>query len=212
MKYKRRSGISYNVWLRGLCAGLSIKLIETLLIGADFLLEYRLVINFKTNCLMYEIEGNMKECKFTNKVEAELEPQDRIGQGLPEAADHDVTQTIYDEPVWTMRMYVAFISRNRELYDEMMEEELNTLDISMKKNGKENTTCMSKVLRENKDDVIEFNACDKADDFKDKKRKEKQVDYVHQERSGEECRLRLDLWEKGGADLMDPRQVSEIGN
>jgi hypothetical protein len=38
-------------------------------------------------------------------------------------------------------------------------------------------------LRENKDDVIEFNACDTADDFKGKKRKEDLVDYVYQERS-----------------------------
>jgi hypothetical protein len=47
------------------------QLIETLLIGADFLQEY-----IKTNCLMYGIEGSMKECKFTNEVEAELEPQE----------------------------------------------------------------------------------------------------------------------------------------
>ena len=30
------------------------------------------------------------------------------------------------------------------------------------------------------DDVIEFNACDKADDFKGKARKEDLVDYAHQ--------------------------------
>jgi hypothetical protein len=50
-----------------------------------------------------------------------------------------------------------------------------------------------KVLRENKDDVIEFNACDTADDFTGKMRKENQVDYVHQARSGGESRLQLDL-------------------
>jgi hypothetical protein len=44
-----------------------------LLIGADFLVEYGMVVNFKTNCLVYEIEGNIKKCKVTNKVEAELE-------------------------------------------------------------------------------------------------------------------------------------------
>ena len=49
------------------------QLIESLLIGADFLQEHGLVVNFKTNCLMYEMEGNMKECKFTNKAEAGLE-------------------------------------------------------------------------------------------------------------------------------------------
>jgi hypothetical protein len=74
-----------------------------LLNGADFLQEYGLVVNFKTNCLMYETEGNMKECKFTNKAEAWLEPQENVGHGLPGTADHDVTQTINDESVWTMR-------------------------------------------------------------------------------------------------------------
>ena len=53
----------------------SDQLIESLLIGADFLQEYGLVVNFKTNCLMYEMEGGLGECKFTNKVEAELEPR-----------------------------------------------------------------------------------------------------------------------------------------
>jgi len=43
---------------------------------------------------------------------------------------------------------------------------------------------MSNVLRENMDDVIEFNVCDKADNFKGKKRKEDQVDYVHQGSGG----------------------------
>jgi hypothetical protein len=69
---------------------------------------------------------------------------------------------------------------------------------------------MSKVLRKNKDDVIESNACDKADDFKNMKRKEKQVDYVHEERSWGESRLRPDLWEKGEADLRDPQRVLEV--
>jgi hypothetical protein len=75
---------------------ISGQLIESLLIGADFLQEYGLVVNFKTNCLMYEVEGNMKECKFTNKSEAELEPQENIGHGLPGTANRDVTQTIGD--------------------------------------------------------------------------------------------------------------------
>jgi hypothetical protein len=48
----------------------SSQLIESLLIGADFLQQYGFVINFKTNCLLYEIEENMKEFKFTNKAEA----------------------------------------------------------------------------------------------------------------------------------------------
>jgi len=38
------------------------------------------------------------------------------------------------------------VNKNRQLYDEMMEEEINSLDISVEKNGKRN--CMSKVLRE----------------------------------------------------------------
>jgi hypothetical protein len=67
---------------------------ESLLIGADFLQENRLAVNFKTNCLMYEIQGNLKECKVTNKVEAELEPEESLGHGFPEGADHDVMQAI----------------------------------------------------------------------------------------------------------------------
>ena len=83
------------------------------------------------------------------------------------------------------------------------------MDISVKKDGERNTPCMSKVLRENMGDVIEFNACDKADDPKGKKRKEDLLDYVHQ-RSGGESKLRMDLCETGEADLKDPRQVSEV--
>jgi hypothetical protein len=45
-----------------------------------------------------------------------------------------------------MRKYVVFVNRNRELYDEMMEEEINTLDINVKKNGKGNIPYKSKVL------------------------------------------------------------------
>jgi hypothetical protein len=69
------------------------QLIESLLIGADFLQEYGVVINFKTSCLMYEIEGKLKECTFTNKVEAGMGPQANIGHGHPGSADHDVMQT-----------------------------------------------------------------------------------------------------------------------
>jgi hypothetical protein len=117
-----------------------------MLTGADFLQDYTLLVNFKTNCLMYEIEGNMKEHKFTYKVEAELESQESIGHGLPETVDHNVTQAINDESSWTVRKYVAFVNRNRELYVDMMQEEINPLDISVKKNGKENTPRMSKLL------------------------------------------------------------------
>ena len=123
------------------------QLAESLLIGADFLQEYGLVVNFSTNCLMYEMEGNKKECKFTNKTEAGLESQENIGHGLPGTADHDVTQTIHDESVWTMRKYVAFVNKNRELYDEVMEEDINPLDISVKKDGKRNTPCMQMTSR-----------------------------------------------------------------
>ena len=50
-------------------------------------------------------------------------------------------------------------------------------------------------------DVIEFNASDKADDYKGRKRKEDLVDYVHQG-SGEQSKLRMDLYETE-ADLRD---------
>jgi hypothetical protein len=105
-------------------------LIELLLIGADSLQQDGLVVNFKSNCLMCEIEGNVKQCKFTNKVEAQLEPQDSTGHGLTETADHDVTQTINGESVWTVGEYVAFVSGNCELYCEVMEGVINRLDIS----------------------------------------------------------------------------------
>jgi hypothetical protein len=38
----------------------------------------------------------------------------------------------------------------------------------------------SKMLRENRNDVVEFIACDKADDFKGKNIKEFLVEEVHQ--------------------------------
>ena len=91
----------------------------------------------------------------------------------------------------------------------MMEEEINPLETNVKKDGKRNTPCMSKILRENRGDVIEFNACNKADDFKGKKRKEDLVDCV-QQGSKEESELRLDLSETGEGDLRDQRQVSEV--
>ena len=62
------------------------QLIESMVIGADFLQQYGLVVNFKTNCLKYEIEENMKECKFKNEMRAVLEPQDSTGHGLTETA------------------------------------------------------------------------------------------------------------------------------
>jgi hypothetical protein len=138
---------------------------------------------------MYEIEGNMKECKCTNKLEVHLKPQESISHGFPETVVHNVTQTINDESVWTMKKYVTFVNRNQELYDEMMEEEIITLEYKCGNNGKGNTPFMKKVLRENRNHVIEFNACNKADGFKDKKWKEDLVKYVHQERSGGESRL-----------------------
>jgi len=104
---------------------------------------------------MYEMEGNMKECQFTNQVEAELEPTESTGHGFPETADHNVTQAVNDESDGTMRKFVAFVNWIQELYAEMMEEEINSLDISVKKDGKRNTSCMSKVLKEDRDDMIE---------------------------------------------------------
>jgi hypothetical protein len=90
-----------------------------------------------------------------------------------------------------------------------MEEEINPLETNVKKDGKRNTPCMSKILRENRGYVIEFNACNKADDFKGKKRKEGLVDFV-QQGSKEESELRIDLSETGEGDLRDQRQVSEV--
>jgi hypothetical protein len=158
---------------------------------------------------MYEIEGNMKECKFTNKAEVVLEPRENIGHCLSGTADHDVIQTIHDESVWTMRKYVAFVNRSWELHDEMMGEEINPLDISVNKDGKRNTACMNNVLKENMDAVIEYNTCNKADYFKGKKRKEERVDYVYQG-SGRESKLRMDQRETGEAHLRDSRQVSVV--
>jgi len=34
-------------------------------------------------------------------------------------------QTMHDESVWTIRKYVVFVNKNLELYDEVMEEEIN---------------------------------------------------------------------------------------
>jgi len=51
----------------------------------------------KINCLMYEKGGNMKECKFTYEVEAELEPQKSAGQGFLETADYNVAKTLNKE-------------------------------------------------------------------------------------------------------------------
>jgi peroxiredoxin family protein len=73
-----------------------------------------------------------------------------------------------------------------------MEDEINPMDKSVKKDGSGNTPCMSKVLRENMDGVVEVSACDKADDSKGKKRKDDLVDYFHQG-SGAESKLRMDL-------------------
>jgi hypothetical protein len=51
----------------------SAQMLESLLIGADFLQECGLVVNLKKiNCLMCEIEGNTKKCKITYKVEGIL--------------------------------------------------------------------------------------------------------------------------------------------
>jgi hypothetical protein len=57
---------------------------ESLLSIVYFLQLYGLVVNHVTNCLMYGIERNMKQCKFANKVEAQLEPPDSTEHGLCE--------------------------------------------------------------------------------------------------------------------------------
>jgi hypothetical protein len=56
----------------------SDRLTELLLIGADFVLEYGFIVNFTTNCLIYDTDGNIKECKFTNNTERELESQKQL--------------------------------------------------------------------------------------------------------------------------------------
>ena len=60
------------------------QLIESL-IGVDFLQQYGLVANVKTDCLKYEAEGNTKECQFANEVEAQLGgPQYSTSHGFQE--------------------------------------------------------------------------------------------------------------------------------
>ena len=78
-----------------------------------------------------------------------------------------------------------------------MEGEINPFDISVKKFGKGNNSSMDEVLSEDRDDMIECNACDKADNFKVKNGKKDVVDYVHQEGSVGESGLRLKLCERG---------------
>jgi hypothetical protein len=116
----------------------SDQLVEPLIIRADFfLLEYGFTINFKTNCLTYEMEGYTKECKFTNNVEAELKPLEYLCHGLLEKGDDDVMQTAGQEPVSTVRRYMRVVDRNRELYDEMVERETKSLDTDKKSYRKE---------------------------------------------------------------------------
>ena len=125
------------------------QLMESLLIGAYFLQEYGVVVNFKTSCLMYEIERNLKECKFTSKVEARMEPQENIGHGLPGTADHDVMQTVNDESVWTIRKYVAFVNRRRELYDEVIEEEIDPLGYKCEKGWEKKYPMQEQSIKRN---------------------------------------------------------------
>jgi hypothetical protein len=89
----------------------------------------------------------------------------------------------------------------------VIEEETNPSDVSVEKDVTGNTPRMSEVLRENRDDVTEFNAYDKADDFNGKKR-EDLVDFIHQG-IGEVSILRIDLCETGG-ELRDPQQVTYL--
>ena len=94
-------------------------------------------------------------------------------------------------------MCVTFVNRNWELYGGVVEGEINPLDVSVKKFGKGNNSSMDKVLSEDRDDVIECNACDKAGNFKVKNGKKDVVDYVHKEGSVGESGLRLVLCERG---------------
>jgi hypothetical protein len=176
----------------------SDQLVESLLIGADFLREYGFTINFKTNCLTYEMEGYTKECKFTNNVEAELEPLENLGHGLPETADDDVTQATGEELVWTVRRYMRVVDRNQELYDEVAEREMKSLHTDTKSDGKEYAPLLSEVLRVNTNN----NGCVEADDIKSTKRRmeEYSVDYSYQEESGGVSVLERDLCENNKAE------------
>jgi len=65
-------------------------------------------------------------------------------------------QTINGKSGWTMGKYVVFVSRNWELYCEVMGGEIKTLDINVKRDGKENAHCMSKELSGHRNGVTEI--------------------------------------------------------
>ena len=58
---------------------------------------------------------------------------------------------------------------NRELEVEIIEE-INPLDISVKQDGKGNAPCLSKILRENLDDITELNVYEKEEDIEGKQK------------------------------------------
>jgi hypothetical protein len=111
-----------------------------------------------------------------------------------------------------VRKYVRFIERNRKLYDEVTEREVNCVDIHVMKGGKENTPFLDEEFRRNRDDTIKLNVCNEAADVKCTRRirNEDIADYVHQEESGGESRLKEDLCETADADSSDPRRISEV--
>jgi hypothetical protein len=182
--------------------------VEPSLIGADFLREYGSTINFKTNCLTYEMEGYTKECKFTNNVETQQEQQKNFSHGLPETADDDVMQNPGEELVWTVRRYMRVVDRNYELYDEIAEKQIKSLDIDTKSEGKEYAPLLSEVLRINTNN----NTCYEADNVKSTKRRMEEycIDYCYQEESGGVSVLERDLCENNKAELTDPRQILEV--
>jgi hypothetical protein len=102
----------------------------------------------------------------------------------------------------------------RVLRDEKTEGEINLVDTHVNNDGKENTPFLGEELRENmdKDNAIEFNACNEADGIKCTRRIRKKdiVDYAQQEESGRKSRPKEDLCKTSDADLREPWQISEV--
>jgi hypothetical protein len=70
-----------------------------------------LVVNNLINCLTYEIEGNIKQCKFRNQSGAQLEPPDSTGHVLEEIIYHDFMLTVNYESEFTYYEEVRRVDR-----------------------------------------------------------------------------------------------------
>ena len=82
-----------------------------------------------------------------------------------------------------MRKYIRFVDRNLELYDEIVEKEINLLDRNTKTDGKEYAP-LSEVLRVNMNNCVQINACAEADDVEGKKRRIEEDSVFSSRRSG----------------------------